>query len=175
MRPKNAVWMYGDVWFDPTNPNPDAFEIPVICQSLAGIRRFCGRTSYPWSVAAHTIVLYRIVPEHLKQLALLHDVPEVITSDIPNPIKQLLPDVRKLEDSILDVVLAKFGVDKRDYPELKDWDRQLGDLEHKVLQVGELTDLPIDDWRTYCHEGNAAAELLLLMLKEFEHRIKQDD
>jgi len=168
MRTETSVWMYGNVWFDPQNPDPEAFQIPVICHSLSRIARFCGRTSYPWSVAAHTIVLYKLVPQKLKKLALLHDVPEIITSDVPHPIKKLLPDFVKLENRILDTVLERFGVSKEGWDELKQKDRELGDLEHKVLQTNEIKELPVENWKVYCHEDNAASELLLLMLKEFD-------
>ncbi|GAA0311538.1 hypothetical protein [Rhodovulum strictum] len=57
-----------------------------VADALAKINRFSGRTPEPWSVAAHSVLVARLVdaPEQ-KAWALLHDAHEAILGDMTSP------------------------------------------------------------------------------------------
>lgn len=56
-----------------------------IGSTLAKINRFNGRTSVPWSVASHSLVVEHLCSAELKPWALLHDAHEAFIGDITNP------------------------------------------------------------------------------------------
>lgn len=58
----------------------------VLGSSLAKINRFAGRTSHPYSVAAHSVLVSRLCPQGMEQTwALLHDAHEAFLGDITAP------------------------------------------------------------------------------------------
>jgi len=101
------------------NPDPSCFDPKIIATSLSRIPRYCGHTTTTWSVAAHTILVASMVkPSHLGH-ALLHDVPEIVTSDIPAPVRELLvdcPALEQLEVTLLRTACERYGV-QFDLPE----------------------------------------------------------
>lgn len=82
--------------------------------------RFSGATPIMWSVLSHTGLVFELAMRDnggqvnpIDQLALLlHDAPEAYLQDFPRPLKKL-PEYevyRELEDEIMGVILAKFGL-----------------------------------------------------------------
>lgn len=70
---------------DLANLQPEDLTAQIIGSTLAKINRFNGRTSVPWSVASHSLVVEYLCPAELKPWALLHDAHEAIIGDITNP------------------------------------------------------------------------------------------
>lgn len=62
-------------------------HIEDIAHALSLINRFAGHTKRAYSVAKHCAVACQIAPEEYKLEALLHDMLEAITLDIPTPFK----------------------------------------------------------------------------------------
>lgn len=59
------------------------FDIEQISAALAKINRFAGRTPQPWSVAAHSLLVYEISGR--KPWGLFHDAHETILGDATTP------------------------------------------------------------------------------------------
>ncbi len=62
-------------------------------------------------------------PDHIASIALFHDVPEVITGDLPTPVKYFSREIKhnykQLEDTAIDTLLARLPEPLRaDYEEL---------------------------------------------------------
>lgn len=84
---------------DLINPDESLIDLRDVAWGLAGKNRYADQLSLPWTVAAHSMLLARIVgvlcrgqgDEALDpmRLALLHDGHEFITGDLPSPFKGL--------------------------------------------------------------------------------------
>ncbi len=57
-----------------------------------------------------------VVPSEFALAGLLHDAAEAFLGDVARPLKNLLPDYRRLEAQITPIVLQRFGL-PRDLPE----------------------------------------------------------
>jgi 5'-deoxynucleotidase YfbR-like HD superfamily hydrolase len=81
--------------FDILKPELD---IEDIAHSLSHLCRYNGHCSRFYSVADHSMMVCHIMGFKLE--GLLHDASEAYLSDVPAPVKQLLPDWKKLEDHL---------------------------------------------------------------------------
>lgn len=72
--------------------NPDASGLPVedVARALAYQPRWCGATRHFYSVAEHSVMVSRLVPEPIAYHALWHDAIEFIQGDWPSPLKVYL-------------------------------------------------------------------------------------
>ncbi len=98
-------------------PDFSAVTLTDIATSLSRLPRFVGGTrgEHAYSVAQHSVFVAAVLLEWtgLRDLALaglLHDVPEMVTGDIPSPVKRLLPAIAGLEERLLRAVYLRFGV-----------------------------------------------------------------
>jgi 5'-deoxynucleotidase YfbR-like HD superfamily hydrolase len=71
---------------------PDATGMPIedIARALAYQPRWAGATRTFYSVAEHSIMVSRLVPDQLALSGLLHDSDEAITGDIVSVVKVLI-------------------------------------------------------------------------------------
>lgn len=79
---------YTKVYLD--RPSFQGVNLSDISDSLSRLSRFTGNLRRHYSVAEHMVRVSRLVPPELRKIALLHDVPEVVTNDIPTPVKRWL-------------------------------------------------------------------------------------
>jgi uncharacterized protein len=133
--------------------NPDASGLPVedVARALAYQPRWCGATKQFYSVAEHSVMVSRLVPEPFAYHALWHDAIEFIQGDWPSPLKIYLGREsinRKLAP--IEAALAKqFGFDLH-VPEVKE-----GDL---VAMATEVRDLLPPAWMDWGHLPEPAPE-----------------
>ena len=109
---KNDLWvqtMTGKS-FHPFNPHADEIAIEDIAHGLSLTCRFGGQSKTFYSVAQHCVLLTKLVPAYAKYWALMHDAAEAYVGDLPTPIKDGLPDFKKMEDNILDVIVRSFNI-----------------------------------------------------------------
>lgn len=102
----------------PFNPKPEEFYIEDIARSLAKQCRFCGSIPVWYSVADHSVFVYKKIKNSfiypsirhtISMRALLHDAAEMVISDVPHPVKIAFPGLKELEDKLLQVIYTKFG------------------------------------------------------------------
>ena len=103
-------------------PDPDSIDIEDIAYALSHIPRFNGHTSKFVSVAEHCWSGARYIQSDLKLQMLLHDAAEAYLCDIPKPLKEFLPDYRKIEDNMMATISKKFGFDFPLSPVVKHYD-----------------------------------------------------
>ena len=98
-------------------PNPELFDPETVAYALSNIPRFAGHCKPYWSVAAHSLLVRAIAPEDAKSLALLHDVAEMITGDIPRPVKEEIDSekLRYIEEKATHAACKYYGVDFCDF------------------------------------------------------------
>lgn len=95
---------------DLIDPSPEAISIIDIAKGLSREARFAGQSIRFYSVAQHSVAASYIVPQEFALEALLHDASEAYIKDIPRPLKNLLPDYRRIEQGLQDVIRSRFGL-----------------------------------------------------------------
>ena len=133
------------------NPCDDLIELIARAERLESFPRtgwqVCG-VQHPESVASHSYVVTLIAlwladrldkpldTEQVLRIALVHDLPEAMLTDLPRPVKQLLGDeaVADAEDAAADALFV---------PELPDWRnahaayRQATSLEARIVKAAD--------------------------------------
>jgi len=123
MRP--TIQLASGSYFDFERPllGPDALS--DIAHALSNLCRFTGHTSQFYSVAEHSVHVSHLVPPAMAAIALMHDAPEAFIGDVAKPLKELLPDYKRIEDRIEAAVFAHFGLPLPLPAEVKDADRAM--------------------------------------------------
>ena len=109
----SCITTYTGKPFDPTKPDQDCILIEDIAHALSLICRGNGHVKSFWSVGEHCICCAkearaRGLSDRLALACLLHDASECYLSDIPRPFKKELPEYRKHEDALLELIDTKF-------------------------------------------------------------------
>lgn len=119
---------------NPLDLQPEDIDLEVAIQALSRLPRYGGQTVACYRVAEHVVKLAGVVPDHLRKAALLHDCSEGFgLLDFPHPIKLQMPAYRKIEDSMLQVIFARFGVPWEHMEELTPYDRRI--CQDEMMQV----------------------------------------
>ena len=139
--------------FDYLNAQKDDVDIEDIATALSNICRFAGHLPEFYSVAQHSVLCSQIVPAEYAFEALMHDAAEAYCQDIPAPLKRLLPDYRRIETQVDDLIRSKFGLPLHQSDLVK-----YADL---TMLATERRDLEIDDGTQWLIlEGVPASDLI---------------
>lgn len=108
----NAILVNSGVLFDVFEPKSELVNIEDIGHALSHLCRYGGHTPKFYSVAQHSVYC-SYYPGTLKEQMqyLLHDASEAYMVDLPRPIKRNLPEYKKIEDNLLEVILCGLEVD----------------------------------------------------------------
>ena len=110
-----------------------------IATALSNICRFGGQIHTFYSVAQHTLLVWFLAPDHLKEIALLHDAAEAYVGDVIKPFKNLLGDrYESYENKFQSVIFKKYGVDPSLMEELKQYDKKATEIEFNYFRYGNL-------------------------------------
>lgn len=102
------------------------FKPEVIAHSLGMCVRFNGHVRYFYSVAEHCALVSMLMARYYGGdpfEGLMHDGLESILSDVPSPIKRLLPDYKEIDDHLDRQLRKQFGLPEKKSPECKRADR----------------------------------------------------
>ena len=96
-------------------PTEDMIELKDIPAGLSKICRYSGGINSFYSVAEHSVllaerVLYLTGDVEQAMTALWHDCTECYLSDIPAPLKSVLPEYERIESMLMDVIFKKFNI-----------------------------------------------------------------
>jgi hypothetical protein len=93
-------------------PAPDAIDVLDIAHALALQCRFSGQVQDFYSVAQHSVMVSRLVPDEDALWGLLHDASEAYINDILAPLKRTfeMTGYRMVEARLMDAVLLHFGL-----------------------------------------------------------------
>jgi hypothetical protein len=96
--------------FDFLDPYGSDFDIEDVAHGLARVP-VCGQCRDFYSVAEHSLLVSDVVREYRFE-ALLHDAAEAFIGDVTRPLKQLLPEYKRIEAMIEDAIAERFGPDR---------------------------------------------------------------
>lgn len=98
------------------DPNKPTFDIRDIAHSLSLCTRFNGHTREFYSVGEHSLMVADLM-EMLglgdPREGLLHDATEAYLTDVPAPLKQFLPDWKKLDDKVDTALRLHFNLPEK--------------------------------------------------------------
>jgi len=94
--------------FRPLDPSPGEIDIRDIAHALSLLCRFNGHCLAFYSVAEHSLRVSQQLPPEQALSGLLHDAAEAYISDLPSPIKRLLPAFSEAEDRLLRIIARRF-------------------------------------------------------------------
>ena len=174
IKPKPFIETYTGKKFYFTDPEPDMIDIRDIAHSLSLQCRFMGHAETFYSVAEHSVAVSCIVDKENALAALLHDAAEAYLSDIPQPIKKLLPQYIELEEQVSQAIYSKFflNVSPESWKDVKDADNTQLKTEAKYLLSSQGKDW-IGDYPTKGRKGKvpnclAPIHAEALFLRSFE-------
>lgn len=159
------------------DPQPEMFDIEDIAHALSQICRFAGNTQRFYSVAQHCLVVSELaaqVDERYALPGLCHDFGEIV-GDIPTPFKQLFPQIRDIEDRIMEAIAIRFDVSFDDYHVIKRADLVAMATEKRDLLPGTppldiLTGIDPAPFRIFPMAPAAARQALLNRFYELTAR-----
>jgi uncharacterized protein len=103
------IMLASGTWFDFLDPENSEFTIQDIAQGLGNICRYSGQCSRFYSVAEHSLHVSEATLTN-KLEGLMHDAAEAFLGDITRPLKQLLPDYKKIEKTVERAIFRRFGL-----------------------------------------------------------------
>jgi hypothetical protein len=127
-----TIMLRSGAWFDFCAPAESEFTIDDIAHGLSNICRYSGQCSSFYSVAEHSILVSDIATGFEFE-ALLHDAAEAFLGDITRPLKQMLPDYKRIEAEVERAILDRFGVTGPLPPQVKQADLRVLAAEQKQI------------------------------------------
>ena len=104
-----TIMLHSGAWFDFCAPADSAFTIEDVAQGLANICRYSGQCSSFYSVAEHSLLVSEVAAGFEFE-ALLHDAAEAFMGDITRPLKQMLPEYKRIEREVETAIFERFGI-----------------------------------------------------------------
>jgi hypothetical protein len=130
-------------WF--LDPRSDEIHFDDIAVGLSNLCRFTGQCQPFYSVAQHSVFVAELVQAlggriELARPALLHDGSEAYLSDLPRPLKYLMPEYKVIEKLAEDAIEKKFDItlSADDRALIKLADRIALHLERRALFADKL-------------------------------------
>lgn len=124
---------------DLTAIKPDDIEIIDIAVGLAQQCRYAGQVWPFYSVAEHSVLISRMVPQvpnsSLPLKALLHDAPEFIINDLVRPVKRKVTGYDEIEAVVMEAVEREFDFQytAADWTVIKHYDDLITISERRAL------------------------------------------
>jgi hypothetical protein len=122
--------------FDFLDPHGSDFSIDDVAHGLANICRYTGQCRRFYSVAEHSILVSDTVSEFAYE-ALLHDAAEAFIGDVTRPLKQLLPEFKRIEANVEAAIVERFRMNPTYRKSVKEADlRVLAAEQAQVMAPG---------------------------------------
>jgi hypothetical protein len=135
-----TIMLRSGAWFDFCAPADSDFTIDDIAHGLANICRYSGQCSRFYSVAEHSL-LVSDTATGFEFEALLHDAAEAFLGDITRPLKQMLPEYKRIEAEVERAILDRFGIAWPLPPQIK-----LADLRVLAAEQKQIMPEGTDGW-----------------------------
>lgn len=135
-----SIMLQSGAWFDFAAPQSSPFTVEDIAHGLANICRYSGQCTRFYSVAEHCLLVSETAVGFELE-ALLHDAAEAFLGDITRPLKQMLPDYKRIEGEVERAIFSRFGIQAPLPREVKQADlRVLATEQRQIMPRGT------DEW-----------------------------
>lgn len=135
-----TILLHSGNYFSYDRPHDSQWTLEDIAHGLAMTCRFGGQARRYYSVAEHSVYVSQLVPEELAWDALMHDAAEAFICDMPKPLKEMLPDYKRIEKHVESAIIERYGLRDPMPPEIKMADIQM--LRAEQVQIMRNN----DDW-----------------------------
>lgn len=129
----DCIRTYTGKYINVFEPTLEMINIVDIAHALAHVPRFGGHTAKFYSVAQHSIAVAMKLPPEQQLAGLLHDATEAYLCDMPSPIKNRMPEYKKIEDKLMVAIARKFGITYPFMQVLKDADKAMLETEWNCI------------------------------------------
>lgn len=99
-------------FFDILKPEEYEYDVGEIATALSNLCRYTGHVNRFYSVAEHSVLVSRLVPDRLRLAGLLHDASEAYVGDVSSPLKKLLPEYKRIEQNVQRALAKSFGLEE---------------------------------------------------------------
>jgi 5'-deoxynucleotidase YfbR-like HD superfamily hydrolase len=171
---RKGMWMpmFSGKRFWPEHPMAKDIDIRDIAHSLARINRYNGHTKESFSVAQHSVLVSRLLPQAYRLFGLLHDAGESYLGDCITPVKKLFREFYEpLEENVMAAVAERFGFESTFHNQNARYQVKRADIVLLATEVRDLTtngfitqpvtELPMDEPIAECWPAEAAERLFL--------------
>lgn len=107
---KSAILLVNGDFFDFENPRGHEYDIKAIAHALSNLCRYTGHSRRFYSVAEHSVIVSRLVPEKYAFEGLMHDASEAYCGDVASPLKRLIPGYKNIEESVQEAIAVYYGL-----------------------------------------------------------------
>jgi uncharacterized protein len=176
MDERRGDWIqtYTQCQFWPLDPRPEDVCIEDIAHALSNQCRYSGHVESYFSVAQHSVLVSRCLPEGEALWGLLHDASEAYLVDLPRPLKnfsELGDAYKKIEKRLMEVICLRFGLPQEEPPLVKHFDNVLlatekRDLMKRSPQPWSITEAPLTTLRIVPLEPRLAERMFLRRFHE---------
>jgi len=125
------------------DPAPEDICIVDIAHALANTCRFGGHVDDFYSVAQHSVLVSRMVPEDIALAGLLHDAAEAYLGDVIHPLKISLPDYRAIEALWEACIISAFDLTVTEHA------KNLIKVADRRALITERRDVAPDGWSRF--------------------------
>jgi 5'-deoxynucleotidase YfbR-like HD superfamily hydrolase len=148
---RRTIKTFTGIVVDYEEPHKVKIDLLDIANSLSKQCRFAGNIKDFYSVAEHCCILYDLNIEANPVLAkalLIHDASETYVSDIPSPLKRLLPEFQHIENNIQKLVYeyVNLEIDKVLAEKIVEQDKWLLTEEKVHFQGNDETVITFECW-----------------------------
>lgn len=166
-------------FFDLLRPEEYEFDIEEIGYALSNLCRYTGHVNGFYSVAEHSVLVSRLVPEKLALTGLLHDASEAFMGDVSSPLKKLLPEYKRIEDRVQNAIAAHFGLEYPFPHEIHEADKRMYWQERQEIADNGVRDTVwhqnLRATRKEKAKGMMPEMAFRMFMSEFEKIIKRDN
>jgi len=99
---------YSGKVIDLLNPRVDDIALEDIARGVAYKSHYIGQTPFYFSIAEHSMLVSMLTGDIE---GLMHDGSEAYLSDIAKPLKAFLPEYKKTEKRLMEVIFERFDLD----------------------------------------------------------------
>jgi len=152
-KPSPWILTAGGRKFHYQSDDPAQFNVDDMAAALSRMCRYGGHISDEYdddiySVAQHSVYVYWLLlkkgaPKHVLPWAIAHDMPEAYWTDVPSPLKSLLPNYKAMENDSAAIMRERYGIPYDDEVErYVKW----ADMQVLYAESREITSIPSELW-----------------------------